>query len=315
MTIFGFAVLAVLFFVFVSGIYVFVYGCVRRKELPWLVQEEIDKTPYKKYGKAMQAAHQWLAEHNAQDVWTTSSDGKKLHALWVSANNAKATVLLVHGYRSTPLLDFAIAYPFYYERGFNILVPDQRSHGKSEGRFITFGVMESNDMEQWVAYHNENFGTVPMVLHGLSMGAATVLYMTDRVLPDNVKGFVADCGFTSPKEILSSVFRSVVHLPAFPSILVTECIARLVAGFSLWQCDTRKSLHFAKLPVMMVHGKDDDFVPCKMTEEGYEACVSEKSLLLVDGAKHGVSFLVVPDRYQEMLSNFIEKYIIVPEER
>lgn len=315
MTIFDFAVLAVLFFIVVSGVYVFVYGCVRRKELPWLIQEEIDKTPYKKYGKAVQAAHRWLKEHNAQDVWTTSRDGKKLHALWVPANNAKGSVLLAHGYRSTPLLDFAVAYPFYYERGFNILVPDQRSHGKSEGRFITFGVIESNDMEQWIRYHNINFGEFPLVLSGLSMGASTVLYMVNRDLPENVKGVVADCGFTSPKEILSSVFKSVTHLPALPSILVAECCARCVAGFSLWQCDTRKSLASAKLPVMMVHGKDDDFVPCNMTEEGYQACVSSKSLLLVKGAKHGVSFLVAPDRYQEMLADFIEKYVIVSEDR
>ena len=315
MTILGFAVLAVLFFTVVSGIYVFVYGCVRRKELPWLIQEEIDKSPYKKYGKAMQAAHQWLTEHNAQDIWTTSIDGKKLHGLWVPADNAIGTVLLVHGYRSTPLLDFAIAFPFYYERGFNILVPDQRSHGKSEGKFITFGVMESGDMEQWIYYHNKNYGLFPLVLHGLSMGASTVLYMADRALPDNVKGLVADCGFTSPKEILSSVFKSVTHLPALPSILVAECCVRFLAGFSLWQCDSRRSLATAKLPVMMVHGKDDDFVPCKMTEESFAACISEKSLLLVDGAKHGVSFLVEPDQYHEMLSKFIEKYTIVPEDR
>lgn len=315
MTIVGFALLAALFFVAVSGIYVFIYGCVRRKELPWLIQEEMDRTPYKKYGKAIQAAHQWLVEHDAQDVFMESFDGKKLHALWVPAENAKGTVLLVHGYRSTPLLDFAIAFPYYYEQGFNILVPDQRSHGKSEGRFITFGVRESSDMECWIQYHNNVFGVFPMILSGLSMGAATVLYMIDRKLPDNVKGVIADCGFTSPKDILSSVFKSVTHLPALPSILVAECCARCVADFSLWQCDTRRSLASARLPVMMVHGIEDNFVPCQMTRDGYNLCISPKKLLLVEGAKHGVSFLVEPDRYQQMLAEFINKYILVSEER
>lgn len=314
MTIFAFAVLAFLFLTVVSGVYVFIYGCVRRKELPWLIQEELDKTPYKKYAKAIAAGHQWLVDHNARDIWITSRDGKRLHALWVQAKNAKATVLLVHGYRSTPLLDFTAIYPYYLEKGFNILVTDQRSHGKSEGSFITFGVLESADMEEWIRYHNEIFGDIPLLLSGLSMGASTVLFMMDRQLPPNVKGVIADCGFTSPKEILSSVFKSVTHLPALPSILVTECCARIIAGFSLWQCDTRKSLASAKLPVMLIHGIEDDFVPCKMTQEGFDVCSGPKSLLLVEGAKHGVSFLVAPDRYQQMLSEFIEKYIFVSED-
>lgn len=315
MTIVGFALLAVLFFTVISGVYVFIYGCVRRKELPWLIQEEIEKTPYKKYAKALKAGHEWLQENNAQDVWIMSADGIKLHALWVPADRPKGTVLLSHGYRSTPLLDFTIAFPFYHERGFNILVPDQRSHGKSGGRYITFGVMESKDMERWIGYHNEHFGEYPMLLSGLSMGASTVLYMIDRDLPQNVKGIIADCGFTSPKEIISSVFHSVVHLPALPSIVVAEVCARILGKFSFWQCDTRKSLAAAKLPVMMVHGINDDFVPCDMTKEGYASCTGEKSLLLVEGAKHGVSFLVDPDRYQKMLIEFINKYIIVSEDR
>jgi fermentation-respiration switch protein FrsA (DUF1100 family) len=134
----------------------------------------------------------------------------------------------------------------------------------------------------WIDYHNCNFGELPILLDGLSMGASTMLYLADKDLPENVKGIVADCGFTSPKEIVSQVFRAVTHLPAVPSIWVAELCARFFADFSLYECDTRKVLQNSRLPVLMVHGTGDDFVPCRMTEEGYQACTSEKELLLVN---------------------------------
>ncbi len=298
---------AILLVTVVSGAYLFVFGCVRRKELPWLVEEEIRKTPYKKFSKHIQAANQWLSEHAAEDVWITSHDGLKLHALWVPAQNPKGTMLLAHGYRSCLLLDFGMALEFYHERGLNLLIPDQRAHGKSEGRYITFGVKESRDMRNWIAFHNEHFGTIPMLLSGLSMGASTVLYLADKRLPDNVRGLIADCGFTSPKDILSCVFRSVTHLPALPSIIIAEICARCFAGFSFWECDTRRSLSAARIPVLMIHGKEDGFVPCDMSRQGYEACTGEKQLLIVEGADHAVSYLVDPDRYKALVNSFIDK--------
>ncbi len=305
-----FIVATILLMTVVSGVYVFVVGCVRRKELPWLVEKELEKTPYKKYCKHIQDAHCWLSEHNAQDVWITSTDGLKLHGLWISADKPKGTVLFAHGYRSSPLLDFGLAFSYYHNLGFNLLVPDQRSHGKSQGCYITFGVKESLDFEDWIAYHNDCFGKLPLVLSGLSMGASTVLYLADRDIPDNVKGIIADCGFTSPYEILACVFRGVTHLPAIPSMVVAELCARSFAGFSLRQCDTRKSLANARVPVLMVHGKEDGFVPCEMSKQGYDACSGSIQLFLVDGADHGVSFLVEPEKYRQLIDDFLEKNLL-----
>lgn len=304
-----FIVAAAFLMTVVSGVYVFVVGCVRRKELPWLVEKELAKTPYKKYCKHIQDSHHWLSEHNAQDVWITSTDGLKLHGLWIPAEKPKGTVLFAHGYRSSPLLDFGLAFSYYHELGFNLLVPDQRSHGKSQGRFITFGVKESLDFEAWIAYHNDHFGELPMVLSGLSMGASTVLYLADRDIPDNVRGIIADCGFTSPHEILACVFRDVTHLPAFPSIVVAQFCARCFAGFSLWQCDTRKSLENSCIPVLIVHGKEDGFVPYEMSKQGFDACKGPIQLFLVDGADHGVSFLVEPEKYRQLIVDFLAKNI------
>ena len=299
-------VLCVVFaMIVVSGVYVFAVACIRRKELPWLVEAELQKTPCGKYSKQILAADRWLTEHDAQNVYITSGDGLKLHARWVPAVNPRGTVIFAHGYRSSPLLDFGLALSFYYAHGLNILLPDQRAHGKSEGRIITFGVMESNDMESWISYHNKQFGALPVLLSGLSMGASTMLYLADRDLSANVKGIIADCGFTSPHEILASVFRDVIHLWATPTIYVTELCARCFGHFSLWQRDTRNSLASARIPVLMVHGKADDFVPCEMTIQGYQACTGPKQMFLVDGAEHGVSFLVETERYTQLIETFL----------
>jgi len=300
-------VTAITLMIVVSGVYVFVVGCLRRKDLPWLIEEELKKTPYGKYAGNILDADHWLKSHNAQSIWMNSYDDIKLHGLWVPVKNPKGTMILVHGYRSSPLLDFGLAFPFYHDLGFNLLIPDQRSHGKSAGRFITFGAKESRDVLAWVAYHNKYFESVPVFLSGLSMGASTVLYLADKDLPSNVKGIIADCGFTSPADILSCVFRDVTHLPALPSILVTGLCTRLFAGFSLWECDTRKSLRASRIPIVMIHGKDDGFVPYEMSKKAYDCCVGQKQLMLVEGADHGVSFLVEPEKYIQLVTAFLEK--------
>ena len=215
-------------------------------------------------------------------------------------------MLLVHGYRSTKLVDHGVAFPFYHERGYNLLIPEHRCHGESQGRFITFGVKESADMLNWIQYHNKQFGDLPMILSGLSMGASTVMYLADEPLPENVKGIMADCGFTSPWDILSSVFRQVTHLPAGPSIWATDLFARAFAAFHLRQKDSRKTLSKNHLPILLVHGTADDFVPCDMTRQSYAACTGPKQLLLVEGAEHGVSFLVDHVRYTEMIDMFLK---------
>lgn len=301
--------IAVLVLVLFSGCYVFVKACVRRKELPWMEEEKLKKTGYARFYNCILASDAWLKEHNTQDLYMTSHDGLKLHAYWIPAQNARGTVLLAHGYRSTFLVDFGLAFAFYHRLGMNILVPHQRSHGMSEGKYITFGVKESEDMKDWIHYHNQHFGHYQMILSGLSMGASTMLYLADQNLPDNVKCIIADCGFTSPKAILDSVFQKTVHLPSGPSLWAADLFARFFAGFRLSQKDTTVVLKNAKLPVLMIHGEADDFVPCSMTRQGYDSCCGEKEILLVDGAGHGVSCLVDKETYTKRLLMFLEKHL------
>lgn len=298
-----FIILSVLVLFLVCGGYVFFTACKRKTELPWLDEEAIQKTHYKKYAKMIQQSHRWLMEHGAKDIWIESEDGLKLHAYWVANPEAVGTILLAHGYRSTPLVDFGPAFAGYYARGMNLLIPTQRSHGKSAGKYITFGVKESADMLGWLRYHNDTFGALPMVLSGLSMGASTVMYMLDEELPSNVKGVIVDCGFTSPRRIIGEVFHHVTHMPDRLFLWSCEWYARIFGRFSLSGKDSRKTLAKNKLPIMMAHGVADGFVPCFMTEEGYAKCNGDKRLLLVEGADHGVSFLVEPEKYSQMIDD------------
>ena len=309
MQILLFVLLALAILAVFSGGYVFFVACRRMKEHPWLEPEKLKGTDYEKYAQHIQNSDRWLKTHHAQDVFMESHDGYRLHGYWVPVSDPKGTVLLAHGYRSTMLVDFGLIFEVYHKLGFNLLLPEQRCHGQSGGRFITFGVKESADMQDWIAFHNHNYGSWQMIISGLSMGASTMLYLADLKLPENVKGIIVDCGFTSPAAILSKVFTSVTHLPAIPSIWAADLFARIFAGFSLYEKDSRKSLAKSKLPVLMIHGLADDFVPASMTQEAYDACTSEKEIYLVEGAGHGISYLREPDRYQNLVKAFLKRYL------
>ncbi len=291
------------------GGYTFRTACRRRVELDWLNEAALQNTSYEKYAKQIQAGDHWLKAHKTVDLWTKSHDGLKLHAHWIAVDDPKGTVLLAHGYRSTKLLDFSMIYELYHNLGMNLLLIDQRSHGRSDGKYITFGVLESRDVQAWVKFHNTHFGNHPMLLSGLSMGASTVLYLADRDLPENVKGIIADCGFTSPKEIVAKVFKDTMHFGAGPFLWAADLFARLLAGFSFYERDTRKCLQKSRLPIMLIHGAGDDFVPCHMTEEAYAACTSTKEMLLVENAGHGTSYLYDTPGYRKRVMEFMRKYI------
>lgn len=307
MPILIYLLLSVVALMLCSGFMIFVLGCMRKKQINWLDEAEIRDTPYGKYYQTILSGANFVKEHDGQPIQIKSDDGLMLYGEFIPAKDPKGTILLAHGYRSNKYLEFGEVFSFYHGKGLNILTVDQRAHGKSEGRFITFGVKESRDMEAWIRYHNEHIGQYPMILSGLSMGASTMLYLADAELPDNVRGIIADCGFTSPKEIIGAVYRKTIHLPAGPSLWAADLFARLLAGFSLTEKNTMKSLANSKLPVLMVHGAADDFVPCEMTRRGYDACGGKKTLLIVEGADHAISFLVDRPRYTKMVTDFLKE--------
>lgn len=288
------------------GGYTFFTACRRTRELPWQDSEKLQRTMYAPYCDLIKQSVQWLESHQVQEITVKSDDGLQLKALWVPAENAKGTILLAHGYKSTMLVDFGMVMELYHKMGLNLLLPFQRSHGKSEGKYITFGVKESEDMRKWIAYHNANLFCGPVILSGLSMGASTMMYMLDRKLPDNVVAAIVDCGFTSPAAIISKVFKDTVHFPGGFFVRIADLYARLFAGFSLYEKDSRRTLEKNGYPILMVHGIADDFVPCYMTEQGYEKCAGNKRLLLVEKAGHGLSFLYDTERYKCLVEEVID---------
>lgn len=292
-----------------GGYWGFRYACKRLPEPDWSSEEALRQTAYAEFAESIPVAHRWLRDHGAVDVETTSFDGLSLRGKWVPADQPKATILLFHGYRTHYLHDFAGIFSMYHAMGLNLLLVRQRSHGESEGRYITFGVRERRDVLSWVDFHNRAHGMDNVFLGGMSMGASTVLFAAGEELPPNVRGITADCGFSSPAEIIGHVIRKDFHLPARPVLPLVEVWARTLGGFSLWECDSRRTLARTKIPVLFIHGRADTFVPCSMSQAGYDCCASEKELLLVERAGHGKSYLFEPDRLTKALVDFFNRNI------
>ena len=191
-----------------------------------------------------------------------------------------------------------------FRMGHSALVVDQRSTGRSEGRAITFGIKERKDCLSWVEFTKQAFGEdVKIILTGISMGAAMVLMSAAEPLPENVKGILADCGYTSPKAIIHIVLRK-MGLPVGLVYPFVKLGARIFGGFDLEETSPLEAMKNCKVPVIFFHGEADDFVPCHMSRRNYEVCASRKALVTVSGAGHGLSYPVAPERYLQTLRDF-----------
>lgn len=243
-----------------------------------------------------QTPHEWC--------YTTSFDGLKLAARYYD-NNSTCTILLFHGYRSSAAHDFSCAVEMYYKMGFNILMPDQRAHGKSEGKYITFGVNESRDVLSWLEFLNINFTPEQVIISGISMGGSTVLYALNLPLPPNVKGVIADCGFTSPAEIIEKVGKDSYKINAKPFIPFLNFACRVLGKFSITKHNTIDCVAKTNLPIMLIHGEKDTFVPCEMSKKAFENCHENCRLFLSSEAGHGTSFLFDTEDLISQIKSFL----------
>lgn len=249
----------------------------------------------------------WFWAQDLETVSIKSYDGLRLVGYYLAADKpSKKTMLLMHGYRCNNLRDFANLLEFYHNLGYNILYPYQRSHGKSEGTKICYGVKERYDVLHWTRFLVGKVGKdSEIVLAGISMGAATVLMSTGLPLPVQVKGVIADCGFTSPRDIFANVLKDVPDRVSGVLLFAADLIAKNLAGFGFTQYSAPKALKKCKLPVLFIHGKEDDFVPPSMTKINYEACASRKEVLYVEHAAHGTSNMVNPVLYRNTVEKFL----------
>ena len=239
-------------------------------------------------------------------VEVTSNDGLKLKALHIKNENSKGTIIFFHGYRSSPKYDFAASYPFYSKFGYDMLFPYQRAHGMSEGKYITFGVKESDDVAKWVKFINNKDGyQKDIYLCGISMGCATVLMGAKNGYPDNVRGIIADCGFTSPYDIISHVANKIVKFGKRPLLWSLDLVCKKRAGFSLREYSTVEAMKNVKCPIAFFHGEADDFVPMEMTVRNHAALQGKKYLMTVPDAGHGTSYLCQREKYEKAITDFI----------
>ena len=257
----------------------------------------------------MREAMVWYQHREKEELFLTSRDGLRLRGAYLEAPEAKGCVLLFHGFRSCGEFDFSLVLPMLYENGYSTLLVDQRSHNRSQGRYIGYGILERYDCQRWAwLMHNKLGGRLPLFLEGLSMGASTVMMASDLPMPPSVRGIIADCGFNSAWEEIRHCIHQWYHISSFPILPLTDLACRAAAGYSLKETTAARSLSRSSLPVLFVHGTGDDFVPASMTEENYAAAGGEKRRVLVDKAGHGLSYLVAEEQCREALLRFLRDY-------
>ena len=261
------------------------------------------------YQPQMRAAKEAWKAVPFEEVTIQSYDGLSLYGKLYLHPQAERTILMMHGYRGIAENDFGCGLDFYYRVSkSNVLMVDQRAHGKSRGRLITFGIRERFDCRDWAFFASKKCGAnLPLYVAGVSMGASTVMMAAGLELPDNVCGLIADCGYTSPEAIIKKVIERELQLPVKLCMAVLRFWFRIIVGVSLNSVSTLDTMAHCRLPIFFAHGTADTFVPCHMTEENYAACASPlKRLLLVEGADHGLSFLKDQPTYMNEISNFFK---------
>ena len=252
----------------------------------------------------------WLLNKSGYiDEYITSFDNLKLHGYKIKNSiPSNKWAIVVHGYTSEGLKMSSYAKNFY-NSGYNIIVPDLRSHGLSEGDYIGMGWDDRLDIISWINYILNENNDSEIVLFGVSMGAATVAMTSGENLPSNVKAIVADCGYTSVWNEFSYQLDRLFSLPEFPIMNVSSLITKIRAGYSLKGASTIEQVKKSKTPILYIHGDQDDFVPYYMMDELYNATNSEKEKLTIKGAEHAKAAYVNPNLYWNNVFNFINKYI------
>lgn len=241
----------------------------------------------------------------AEEVRIRSRDGLTLFARYYENEKGAPLEIMFHGWKGGSLRDMAGAHKIAREHGINILLVDERAHGLSDGHTTTFGIKERFDVLSWVQYAVKRFGPeTKIILSGVSMGGAVVLMAADLDLPENVKGIISDSPFASPESIILKVAGD-RHIPAGLCRPFVRASARIFGHFSLTASSSLEAVKKAKIPILLIHGTDDRFVPCEMSRQIAENCASPVRLEIFDGAPHGVSYMWDTARYTKVELDFI----------
>ena len=253
-------------------------------------------------------AQKWLEEKsNYSDKYIESYDKLQLHSYVVSQNSNKWAIV-VHGYGGSGKL-MSDKSKYFYDMGYNVLIPDLRGHGKSEGDYIGMGWKDRLDIISWINFIIKANPNAEIVLHGTSMGAATVLMTSGENLPSNVKAIVADCAYTSAWDEFSYQLETYLKVPSYYILNVTNMVTKLKAGYSLKEASALECVKKATVPILYIHGDKDKFVPYSMMDKLYDATNSPKEKLTIEGGEHANSDLVSPFLYWLTVEDFLNQYV------
>lgn len=265
-------------------------------------QDTVDKV----WKKISEKTDEWVESANRTELTIESEDGLRLVGdVFNTDKNSHKWLIAIHGY--TGKREHMYSYARYYaERGYNILTPDMRSHGESEGELIGMGWLDKEDVKLWI---DQILGIDPeaeIVLHGVSMGGATVMMTSGEDLPDNVKAIIDDCGYTSVWDEFTDEARYLFHIPQFPILYTASAISKIRAGYSFGEASAIEQVKKTRIPIFFIHGSEDNFVNTDMVYSLYDACPTEKDLYVVEGAGHGQALYLNPDLYFEKVFGFID---------
>ncbi len=232
-----------------------------------------------------------------EEVTITSFDNLKLYGYILrGTTRPKEVVICVHGYKSAMKFDYCDKIRIYIDRGCTVLLLNDRAHGKSEGDYLGFSEHDRRDVAKWVDFVNENFVDPKIYLHGVSMGGATVIHCADMDLK-NVCGIIDDCGFDSIVNITKYLMKDVYHLPYMPFGNLAWMWSVIITGISFNTSMGVDCVRNSSCPILFIHGKEDHYVPCFMSEMMYEACSQPKELHIIEGCGHAAAYMLATEEY------------------
>lgn len=262
---------------------------------------------YDPYRGTIEEMFRTILERPCEEVSITSHDGLRLVGRYYHTTDGAPLCIGFHGYKSTYVADFSGGSALCIAQGYNLLLVDQRSHGKSQGKTISFGINERKDAKAWVNYALSRFGTdTKILLMGVSMGAATVLMASGLDLPSNVKGVIADCPYVKASDIIVEVGKG-MGFPAWFTLPFSRLGAAIFGGFNLHETDAVASVKRANVPILIIHGEADTLVPPEMSELAQQANPTLVRRVTFPGAGHAMSYLVDTRRYWDVATAFMKE--------
>ncbi|MBP3463366.1 MAG: alpha/beta hydrolase [Clostridia bacterium] len=270
------------------------------------IDNEAEKIIEENRQKEQELAKDWAENSNSKKVEVKAEDGIILRGTeYFSREETDKWVIVLHGYRSTPNSVTSIGMHFS-EKGYNVLIPSMRACAESDGQYIGMGWLDKDDLKCWIKLIIDQNENAEIVLHGSSMGAATVLMVSGDKLPNNVKAIIADSGYTSVWDIFASEAKARFNLPTFPVLNMFECVANIRAKYDIKEASALEQVKKATIPILFIHGDADDFVPEYMCEELYDATKSMKDKLIIHDAGHTDSKYKEPETYYTKVFEFLE---------